>query len=46
MQYLQLTYRRDADLQCGNQPGLSADLKLAEEWSRKAVQARKEREKN
>lgn len=41
MQYLQLTYRRDADLQCGNQPGLSADLKLVEEWSRKATQTRK-----
>jgi tetratricopeptide (TPR) repeat protein len=44
MQYLQLTYRRRADLQCGNQPGLSADLKLVDEWSKKAMEARKERE--
>jgi tetratricopeptide (TPR) repeat protein len=42
MQYLQLTYRRRADLQCGDPTGISANLKLAEEWSKKAMQARKE----
>jgi len=43
MQYLQLTYRRHADLQCGDPTGISADLKLVEEWSKKAMQARKEK---
>lgn len=42
MAYLQLTYRRHADLQCGDPTGISADLKLAEEWSKKEMQARKE----
>jgi tetratricopeptide (TPR) repeat protein len=46
MQYLQLTYRRHADLQCGDPTGISADLKLVEEWSRKATEARKAKEKN
>jgi tetratricopeptide (TPR) repeat protein len=45
MQFLQLTYRRHADLQCGDPTGISADLKLVEEWSRKAMQARKEKSK-
>jgi hypothetical protein len=46
MQYLQLTYRRHADFQCGDPTGISADLKLVEEWSKKAMEARKEKEKN
>jgi tetratricopeptide (TPR) repeat protein len=46
MQYLQLTYRRHADLQCGDPTGISADLKLVDEWSKKAMLARKEREKS
>jgi len=45
MQYLQLTYRRHADLQCGDPTGISADLKLVDEWSKKAMQARKEKSK-
>jgi tetratricopeptide (TPR) repeat protein len=45
MQYLQLTHRRHADLQCGDPTGISADLKLVEEWSKKAMEARKEKEK-
>jgi tetratricopeptide (TPR) repeat protein len=45
MQYLQLTYRRHADFQCGDPTGISADLKLVEEWSKKAMEARKEKEK-
>ena len=45
MQYLQLSYRRRADLQCGDPTGISADLKLVEEWSKKAMDARKEKEK-
>jgi tetratricopeptide (TPR) repeat protein len=46
MQYLQLTYRRHADFQCGDPTGISADLKLVEEWSKKAMEARKEKETN
>jgi tetratricopeptide (TPR) repeat protein len=46
MQYLQLTYRRHADLQCGDPTGIGADLKLVEGWSKKAMEARKEKEKN
>jgi len=46
MQYLQLTHRRHADLQCGDPTGISADLKLVEEWSKKAMEARKEKKKN
>jgi tetratricopeptide (TPR) repeat protein len=42
MQYLQLTYRRHADFQCGEPIGISADLKLVEQWSKKAMQGRKE----
>ena len=45
MQYLQLTYRRHADFQCGDPTGISADLKIVEEWSKKAMQARKEKSK-
>ena len=45
MQYLRLTYRRHADLQCGDPTGISADLKLVEEWSRKAMEVRKEKKK-
>jgi tetratricopeptide (TPR) repeat protein len=41
MQYLQLMYRRHADLACGDKTALSADLKLAEEWTRKAVETHK-----
>ncbi|HEX3373567.1 MAG TPA: hypothetical protein VHS13_05115 [Edaphobacter sp.] len=45
MTFLQLTYRRHADFHCGDPTGISADLKLVEEWSKKAMQARKEKEK-
>jgi hypothetical protein len=45
MQYLQLTYRRHADFHCGDPTGISADLKLVEEWTKKAMQARKEKSK-
>jgi hypothetical protein len=46
MQYLQLTYHCHADLQCGDPTGISADLQLVDEWSKKATQARQEKEKN
>jgi tetratricopeptide (TPR) repeat protein len=42
MQYLQLMYRRRADLECGERSGLGADLKLADQWERKAVETRKQ----
>lgn len=44
MQYLNLTYRRKADLECGNDVARKADLAQADEWSQKAMGARKENE--
>ncbi|HEX9201429.1 MAG TPA: hypothetical protein VF865_17865 [Acidobacteriaceae bacterium] len=41
MQYLQLMYRRHADLACGDKTAIGADLKLADEWKLKANEARK-----
>ncbi|RZU41510.1 hypothetical protein [Edaphobacter modestus] len=45
MQYLNLTYRRQADLECGNDSARKDDLAKADEWSQKAMGARKENEK-
>jgi len=45
MQYLQLTYRRRADLACGDDTARKADLASADEWSQKAMGARKENER-
>ena len=42
MQYLQLMYRRHADFACGEKTALNADLRLAEEWTQKANEARKQ----
>ena len=44
MQYLQLTYRRKADLECGNDAARKADLAQADEWTQKAMGARKQNE--
>jgi tetratricopeptide (TPR) repeat protein len=44
MQYLQLTYRRQADLQCGDDNARKALLAKADEWAQKAMGARKENE--
>jgi tetratricopeptide (TPR) repeat protein len=44
MQYLNLTYRRKADLECGNDPARKADLAQADEWVQKASGARKANE--
>jgi tetratricopeptide (TPR) repeat protein len=41
MQYLQLTYRSKANLECGNDAARKADLALADEWVQKAMGARK-----
>ena len=44
MQYLQLTYRRKADLECGNDAARKADLAQADEWTQKAMGTRKQNE--
>jgi tetratricopeptide (TPR) repeat protein len=42
MQYLQLTYRRRADFACGDKTALSAELKLADQWTKKSIDTRKQ----
>lgn len=44
MQYLNLTYRRKADMECGDDAARKADLAQADEWSQKAMGARKANE--
>ena len=44
MQYLNLTYRRKADLECGNDQARKDDLAKADEWVQKATGARKANE--
>jgi tetratricopeptide (TPR) repeat protein len=44
MDYLNLTYRRKADLECGNDDARKADLALADDWTHKAMGARKANE--
>jgi tetratricopeptide (TPR) repeat protein len=44
MQYLNLNYRRRADLQCGNDAARKADLAQADMWVQKAIGARKANE--
>jgi tetratricopeptide (TPR) repeat protein len=44
MQYLQLTYRRKADLECPDDAARKADLASADEWIQKAMGARKANE--
>lgn len=41
MAYLNLTYRRRADLACGDETARTEDLAQADEWTRKAMSARK-----
>jgi tetratricopeptide (TPR) repeat protein len=45
MQYLNLTYRRKADLDCTDDATRKADLAKADDWSQKAMGARKANEK-
>jgi tetratricopeptide (TPR) repeat protein len=45
MQYLNLTYRRKADLECGDDAARKADLAQADDWNNKAMGARKINEK-
>jgi tetratricopeptide (TPR) repeat protein len=44
MQYLQLTYRRKADLECGDEAARKADMAEVDSWIQKAMGARKENE--
>ncbi|MDE1155851.1 MAG: hypothetical protein PW735_08995 [Acidobacteriaceae bacterium] len=44
MQYLNLSYRRKADLECGNDDARKADLASADEWVQKATGARRANE--
>jgi tetratricopeptide (TPR) repeat protein len=44
MSYLQLTYRRKADLECGNDSARKADLALVDQWREKAMDTRKSNE--
>lgn len=44
MSYLNLTYRRKADMECGDDAARKADLATADDWSQKAMGARKANE--
>jgi len=44
MQYLNLTYRRQADLACGNNTNRTGSMTLAEQWSSKAMAIRKQKQ--
>jgi tetratricopeptide (TPR) repeat protein len=44
MQYLQLTYRRHADLACGDDTKRTEDLAQADLWSKKAMDTRRQNE--
>ena len=44
MDYLNLTYRRKADVDCGNATAVKADVDAATDWSHKAMGQRKENE--
>lgn len=41
MQYLQLTYRRKADLDCGDEAARKADMAQVDQWIQRAMGARK-----
>jgi tetratricopeptide (TPR) repeat protein len=45
MSYLNLSYRRKADLDCTDENARKADLAKADEWSQKSMGVRKENEK-
>jgi hypothetical protein len=44
MDYLNLVYRRKADVDCGNAAAVKADVDTANDWSHKAMGQRKENE--
>jgi tetratricopeptide (TPR) repeat protein len=41
MAYINLSYRRKAEIECGNADARKADIQQAEEWTQKALGARK-----
>jgi tetratricopeptide (TPR) repeat protein len=43
MAYMNLLYRRKADVECGNPEGRATDIKSADMWSDKAMDIRKEK---
>jgi hypothetical protein len=43
MAYMNLLYRRKADIECGNPQAHTADLKMADQWSDKTMAVRKEK---
>jgi len=45
MAYVNLLYRRKADIECGNPDARAADIKTADIWSDKAMDVRKEKSK-
>jgi hypothetical protein len=44
MAYLQLMYRRKADLECGNEEGRKVDMAQVDQWREKAMATRKANE--
>ena len=44
MAYLQLMYRRKADLECGNEEARKADMAQVDQWREKAMATRKANE--
>jgi hypothetical protein len=44
MSYINLTYRRKADMECGNDAARKADIDVANQWSSKAMGTRKAKE--
>jgi hypothetical protein len=44
MTYLQLTYRRKADLECGDDAARKADMAMVDQWLQKAMNTRKANE--
>jgi S-ribosylhomocysteine lyase LuxS involved in autoinducer biosynthesis len=41
MAYINLVYRRKAEIECGNADARKADLQQADEWAQKSLGARK-----
>jgi len=44
MAYINLLYRRKADIECGDEDARKADIAEADKWVQKAMAARKENE--
>ena len=41
MAYINLAYRRKAEIECGNDDARKADLQQAQDWAEKSIGARK-----